>query len=267
MSSRRCDRASGMGRGPALRRLRFGAVDPRTALAALQARGLNYDRAEVRRPEWDVDVHRTVIADEAPGPPAPGGPWEAACELVRDYEFTPPGLIRAIYDRSSPMLGRDLLLEGRFTVLRFLMGVRITSLVEDSDGERDIWGWGYETLQGHLERGEVVYRVIKHRDTGRVEFTASSHSQPDPRLDPILTAGWALFGRRSQLRFYREIGQRLSRLVRERQARGTGGTGPVRGEIIAGDDVARVPSSARPHPLDRVALYSYDPVRSRLRSG
>lgn len=247
--------------------LRFGAVDPLTALASLHGRRLNYDRTEVRRPDWDFDVHRSAIADEAPGAPAPGGPWEVACELVRDYEFIPPRLVRAVYDRRTPFLGRDLLLEGRFAGLRFVMGVRITSLIEESDGEQDVWGWGYETLQGHLERGEIVYRVIKHRDTGRVEFAVSSHSQADPQLEPILAAGWALFGRRTQLRFHREIGHRIRRLVRERLARGTGGPVTVRGDTIASDDVARVPSFARPHPLDRVALYSYDPVRSRLPSG
>lgn len=255
--------------GPAgvLSSLRFGAADPLTALSALQDRGVNYDRAEVRRPEWEFDVHRAAIADEAPGAPVLGGPWEVACELVRDYEFTPPGLVRGVYDRGTPLLGRDLLLEGRFAGLRFVMGVRITSLVEESDGEQDVWGWGYETLQGHLERGEIVYRVIKHRDTGRVEFTTSSYSQADPQLDPVLAAGWALFGRRTQLRFYREIGQRMRWLVRERLARGTAGAVTLRGKTIASDDVARVPTFARPHPLDRVALYSYDPVRSRLPSG
>jgi hypothetical protein len=247
-------------------KLRFGAIDPLAALAALSRRELNYDRAEVRRPEWNIDVHRIAIADEVPGPPMPGGPWEVACELVRDYEFTPSGLVHAVFDRSSPLLGRDLLLEARFAMLRFVMGVRITSLVEESGGDRDIWGWGYETLQGHLERGEVVYRVIKYRDSGRVEFTASSHSQADPQLGLILRTGWYLFGRCSQLRFYREIGRRITRLVRERPAHRTGGGAPA-GDTTGGADLVRVPSLAHRHALDRVALYSYDPVRSRLRSG
>ena len=59
------------------------------------------------------------------------------------------------------------------------MGVRITSIVEEGeepDADRRIWGWGYETLQGHLQRGRVVYRVAKHREMGRVEFRTRDES-------------------------------------------------------------------------------------------
>lgn len=234
------------------------AVDAAKALAALRNRERNYDPAEVRRPDWNFDAHRAAVADEPPGPPTRGGPWEVACELVRDYEFTPPELVRAVYDRDTPLLGRNVLLEARFAILRFWMGVRITSVVEESDETHDVWGWGYETLQGHLERGEVVYRVIKHRNTGRVEFTASSVSQADPELGPILRTGWALFGRHAQLRFYRKIGRRISRLVGKPPRRGPGKTTP------ADPGVARVPSGARRHLLDRLALHVYEPVRSRL---
>ncbi|MCT2587758.1 DUF1990 domain-containing protein [Actinophytocola gossypii] len=238
------------------RRLRIGRADPAPALAALRGRAVNYDRAEVRRPAWNLDEHRCVLGLEPPGPAVPGGLWSVACELVRDYEFTPPGLVRAVYDPRVPLLGRELLLEGRFSALRFQMGVRITSLVDADDPARDVFGWGYETLDGHLERGEVVYRVVKHRDSGHVEFTATSHSQVDPRLGPVLRLGWALFGRRTQLRFYREIQGRMRGLVRERAVRP-----PSAG---ATDGLVTVPAGVEPHPLDRFALYSYDPARSRL---
>lgn len=237
-------------------KVRIGSVEPGSVLAGLRERGLNYDRGEVRRPKWNFDVHRAVIADERPGPPEPDGPWEAACALVRDYEFTPPELLRAYYDRTTPLLGREMMLEGRFALLRFMMPVRITSVIEESDDTSDTFGWGYETLQGHMERGEVVYRVIKHRDTGLVEFTATSHSQSDPRLGPILRTGWALFGRREQLRFYRRICQRLPQLVRQRR------TAPPSPD--SDTPLARVPTGSRPTLLDRFALHSYDPVRSRL---
>jgi len=230
---------------------RPGRADPAAALAALRGRAVNYDRAEVRRPQWNFDVHRCVIGVEPPGPAEVDGPWAAARDLVRDYEFTPPGLVRAVYDPRVPLLGRELLLEGRFSALRFQMGVRITSLILSADPGLDVFGWGYQTLDGHLERGEVVYRVVKHRESGRVEFSATSHSQADPMLGPVLRLGWSLFGRRTQLRFYREIQRRLRGLVEQRL------TGTREG-------LATVPSGAGPHPLDRFALHSYDPARSRL---
>ena len=237
----------------------FGWVPPAEALAALRHRPVNYDLAEVRRPEWHFDEHRYTIGWEPPGPAVERGPWAMARALVRDYEFTPPGLVRAVYDPRVPLLGRELLLEGRFSALRFQMGVRITSLILSGDHQRDVYGWSYRTLDGHLERGEVVYQVIKHRATGKVEFTASSHSQVDPQLGPVLRLGWLLFGRRTQLRFYREIQRRIDGLVRQRLTTDARPRPEPRS-----DGLTAVPYGAPRHPLDRFALYRYDPARSRL---
>jgi hypothetical protein len=98
------------------------SIDYVTALAELRNREINYDPGEVRPPHWNFDVHRSVVGRERPGPPEPHAVWETARDLVRDYEFTPPELIRAVYHRLDPLLGRNLLLEGRFFALRFYMG-------------------------------------------------------------------------------------------------------------------------------------------------
>ena len=179
--------------------------------------------------------------------------------LVRDYEFTPPELIRAVYHRLDPLRGRNLLLEGRFLGLRFYMGVRITVLVDETRNEQErVWGWAYETLERHLERGKVTYEVVKHLDSGRVEFVASCQSQRSPSLGPILRLGWLLFGRRTQLRFYRRCGQRLRELV---QASLTGTPVPAATRLSSqGDDLVLVPSGVQPHPLDRFTIRQHDPA-------
>lgn len=84
------------------------------------------------------------------------------------------------------------------------MGVRITDVVdtERAAGAERVWGWSYDTLQGHLERGRMTYEVVKHRNTGRVEFVLYGRSQP-AELGRVLRLGWTAFGRRTQLRFYR----------------------------------------------------------------
>ncbi len=238
----------------------LGNIDYVAALAALRDRGINYDPSEVRPPDWNFDVHRSVVGRERPGPPEPHSVWETACELVRNYEFTPPELIRAVYHRLDPLLGRDLLLEGRFFALRFYMGVRITVLIDETrDQKEKVWGWTYQTLEHHLERGQVTYEVVKHLDSGQVEFVASCHSQRSPTLGPILQLGWLLFGRRTQLRFYRRCGQRLRELV---QASLTGA--PAQAAARSPwkiDDVVLVPSGVKPHPLDRFTIRQHDPAR------
>jgi hypothetical protein len=70
------------------------------------------------------------VASEAPGPPAPGGSFEIAKRLLRDYEFADPAIVGAVYAEDSPLERRDLLLEGRFHGLRFHFGVRVGGLVD-----------------------------------------------------------------------------------------------------------------------------------------
>ncbi|MEV0677382.1 DUF1990 family protein [Actinosynnema sp. NPDC050436] len=190
-----------------------GQADVEALLRALRRRGLNYDPREVRPPAWVFDVHRYPVGVEASGAPEDGGVWWRARELVADYEFTPPEIIRAFYETGSELLGRNLVLQARLPGLRFLMGVRVTDVSDETSPDRTAWGWSYETLEGHLERGRVDYSLVKHHATGEVEFTARSYSQLHPRAPWWMRWGWRLFGRRVQLRFYRRAGQRLRGLV------------------------------------------------------
>ncbi|MEU7528103.1 DUF1990 family protein [Saccharothrix sp. NPDC042600] len=190
-----------------------GRVDVGALVRALRGRGLNYDPAEVRRPAWTFDVHRHGLGREAVGPPVEGGLWWRAKDLVAGYEFSPPEIVRAFHEPGTDLLGRDMLLQARLPGLRFLMGVRVTDVRNEVSDERTAWGWGYETLEGHLERGRVDYELVKHHATGEVEFVARSYSQLHPRAPWWMRWGWRLFGRRVQLRFYRRAGQRLRRLA------------------------------------------------------
>jgi uncharacterized protein (UPF0548 family) len=193
-------------------------VDPAVALAAQRSRAVNFAPVEVD-PTWRRDYERTFVGTEAPGEPEADGLWETACRLVEAYEQADPRTIRAVYDPDAPLEGRDLLLEGRFLLLRFYMGVRITEVIDRrSDGER-VWGWAYETLEGHLERGRQSYEVVKNERSGRVDVVVSSSSEGAPTLGPVIGFGWKVFGRRIQARFHHECGRRLARLARERCGR------------------------------------------------
>jgi len=41
-----------------------------------------------------------------------------------------------------------------------------------------VWGWCYQTLQGHLEQGRLGYEVIKNLHTGQVSFRVPGYSRP-----------------------------------------------------------------------------------------
>ncbi len=197
------------------------------AFARLQGRRLNLDPAELAGAGapgsgWTVDDHTTALPPERPGPPVPGGSWETARDLVRDYAFAPPSLIRAVHRPADALEGRNMLLEGRFLGMRFMLGVRVAAVV---DGEREVrgrparvWSWHYRTLEGHLERGQMDFEVVKWPDDGSVAFLIHAVSQRAHIRNPVVRIGFRLFGRRLQLRFAREAGARMRRLVDERLA-------------------------------------------------
>ncbi|MGQ0624237.1 MAG: DUF1990 family protein [Sporichthyaceae bacterium] len=227
----------------------LGNEDAAAALAELRALGINYDVAEVREPRWNFDKHVAHVGQEEPGPPHPDGIYHRAARAVHDYEFTPPELIRAVYDVTEPLLGRNVMLEGRFYGLRFQLGVRVTEVVEFADDAETRSGWAYETLEHHLERGKVLYEVVKDHDSGRVQFLATVYSEGSPAMPPILKLGWAVFGRRTQLQFYKRIGEQLRMIA---LAEGPPPPQRRRGNLVL------VPSGAKPSLFDKLAA-----IRSR----
>lgn len=233
----------------------FHRVDVLSLLSSLQHRTVNYTIEEVARPAWKIDSHRVPLVPESPGDPEVDGPWHTACRLVSDYEFCPPEMVRATFDPGEPLLGRNMLLEGRFSALRLYLPVRITDVIDERrpSGHR-VWGFSYETLDGHLERGRLSYEVVKDEHSGRIEFAIAAYSQRARTVGPVLTLGWTLFGRRRQLHFYRRCGYRMQELIRNG---GQPASRPPR--VQPPPRLALAPSDARSGWLDPMALHSVDP--------
>jgi uncharacterized protein (UPF0548 family) len=217
--------------------------DLATAVADLRHRPVNY--AEGQAPPvvvdgWHQDRRVLVLGREGPGEPEPGGVVETAGALVNSYEFSDPRILRAAYHVPGDLLGRDMLLEGRFLVLRFLIGVRITDQHNEvrpgANGPERVIGWSYRTLQGHLEQGRLTYEVAKELETGRVEFRIIAYSRRAPIPNPLLHLGFRLFGRHTQLQFYRHALVRLHRLMQAPP--GPPAPGP--------DGIVRAPSGVEP---------------------
>jgi uncharacterized protein (UPF0548 family) len=191
------------------------------ALAALADRGFNFDPDQAGHfttaNGWHVDDYAQPLPPEPPGRPRPGGSFEIAQRLLRDYAFADPAIVRAVYAEDSPFETRDMLLEGRFHGLRFHFGVRVGGLVDDelAVAGRPVrrWGWSYRTLQGHMEMGQMDYEVRKWLDSGEVEFRIHAFSRPAHIPNPVIRLGFRLFGRRVQRRFARHACARMARLT------------------------------------------------------
>ena len=193
-----------------------GNPEVRRVLDQLHDKGLNFD-LEDRDGDWLADDYCQPLPPEPPGPPVPGGSWEVAQRLMRDYEFADPSIVRAVYHPDRPLEERDMLLEVRFYGLRFRFGVRVGGVVDetrDVDGRKvRVWGWNYRTLQGHLEMGQMDYEVWKWPDTGEVEFHTCRFSRRARAGNAVVRLGVRAFGRRQQVKFARRACERMARLT------------------------------------------------------
>ena len=181
--------------------------------STLGSRGRNFrprtfEEAETD-PAWHVDHRRGRLGRERPGPPVTDGPWETARRALADYAFADPSIVRAAFDGAVPLDGRDMLLVAPFLGLRFPMGVRVGGVVdreEQCDG-RPVhrFAWHYSTLEGHLERGQMQYELLKWADSGDVEIRLHAYSQRSQAPHPVIRLGMRLFGRWMQHRFYDRV--------------------------------------------------------------
>lgn len=197
----------------------LGRVDVQGELARLRDTPVNY---ELTAPPstaagWTFDDYCLRLPPEAPGEPVEGGSYEIARRLVEGYEFADPAIVKAVWRPDSPLQDRTMLLEGRFGLLRFLLGVRVSAVVDETveeDGHQlRVWGWCYRTLSGHLEAGEMCYRVVKELDTGEVQFRVCRYVRSETIPNPFVRLGWRTFGRLMQVVFVRRSLARMKRLV------------------------------------------------------
>ncbi|HET6829723.1 MAG TPA: DUF1990 family protein [Solirubrobacterales bacterium] len=194
----------------------------RNRLIELYDKPTNFDGDDLPqavRDPWHIDDYRHALPAEEPGEPTSGGSFEIAKRLLADYEFADPRVVRAFYDAEAPLLGRTMLLQIRFYVIHTYAGVRVSEIFDErrDAGGRPvrIWGWAYQTLEGHPERGQMDYQLWKHMDTGEVELRIHAVSELIGTSNPIIGIGFALVGRREQVRFARRCGSRMERLVVE----------------------------------------------------
>src|ERR1700753_2362439 len=209
-------------------------VDEASALGSLRDREVNYDPA--RAPEdgspeghWHVDSSATLIGREPAGDPRP------------------------VYRQDQHLLGRDMLLEGRFFFLRFYFGVRVTDVCDETRdtvrGRERVWGWSYQTLQGHLKEGRITLEVIKNLGAGQIAFRGTGYSRAAPIPDSLVRFGFRVFGRHTQTRYYAAVQSRLYQLVQQGQ-RGE----PLPKPAVQSDGLVLAPASARPHSREWLTI-------------
>jgi uncharacterized protein (UPF0548 family) len=206
------------------RRVEDLPLDRASEVDELRAREVNFEVSGLAEytPEngWKVDDVRKALPSEPAGDPVPGGSWETARRIARNYDFAEPSIVEGIFDRDEPLENRTMLLILHFHGLRIHVGVRVGQVYDEQrelDGRPGrVFGWTYQTLDGHVESGQMDWQVWKFPDSGEVLFRIHSFSRRARRGSPLLRIGFRLIGRREQLRFLKLTSERMARLTAER---------------------------------------------------
>ena len=179
----------------------LGDPGVRRRLAALPAKPLNVDPVSLQLASpasgWTVTDLCQALPSEPPGEPIDGGSWQIARRLMRGYEFADPSIVRAYYDPEAPLEGRNMLLKLQaLGIAHVYVGVRVSEVYEmtrDLEGDRvRVWGWNYQTLEGHLEMGQMDWQVWKWLGDGRVEFHVHAVARVAHIRNPLIRLGFYL---------------------------------------------------------------------------
>ncbi len=169
---------------------------------------------------WNQYSSEAVIAREPPGAPLDDGPFRRAEVAVANFQFSNPHIVVGHFDAESRLLGRRMLVEMKaFRLLRYLAAVVIATVrFEEQDG-RHTFGFRYDTLDGHLERGSEWFLLTKRAETGEISFRIEAAWAPGQFPNWWSRLGFRWLGPLYQRRWHHDAHRRLFRIAH-------GGMGP-----------------------------------------
>lgn len=159
---------------------------------------------------WRYYRSHAQVGIEEPGPPQAGGPFERMRAAVASYRFSEPDIVKGHFDPAAPLAGRRMLLELKPLLLRYLCGVVVGAERHDADDAHTLWGYRYETLEGHLETGAEWFLLEKDHRTGVITFRIEAHWKPGQFPNWWSRLGFELLAPRYQRRWHRAAQQRLA---------------------------------------------------------
>ena len=152
----------------------------RAYLSALRGRPVSFDvplTSMTGANGWTVDGVDARIGIEPPGPPLPDGLFARARRALINYDFSDPRIVVGHFDPRAPFVGRDMLLEIKVLGLRFLSGVRVHSVRDEADERWTTFGFRYDTLEGHIERGFEWFLLTKEHRSGEIRVRIEARWQ------------------------------------------------------------------------------------------
>ncbi|MCP3166020.1 DUF1990 family protein [Myxococcus qinghaiensis] len=165
---------------------------------------------------WNQVHSVSTLGREQPGPPSPTGLFERARGVLETFDFSDPRIVRWHFSSDTPLHGRTVLLELKSLAerLRFLCAVRVGDTRLEIGETCSVYGFSFETLDGHLEKGREWFLLRKQHDTGEVRFEIEASWRPGTFPNAWSRVGFALVGKRYQRAWHRLTHARLRELTR-----------------------------------------------------
>jgi uncharacterized protein (UPF0548 family) len=179
----------------------------RARLEALQACSVNFTGDETDMTGdagWHHYHSEAIIARE----PAGDVCWSRARVALASYRFSNPGIVTAHFDPDAPLPRRPMLLEIKVWGLRYLCPA-VVNRVRDESGA---YGFRYDTVEGHIERG-VDWFLLTKDARGDIRFRIEARWQRAELPNWWSRIGFALLAGYYQRRWHRQAHQRMSLLA------------------------------------------------------
>lgn len=176
-------------------------------LARARTARVNFDASEdemTGERGWQHYHSEAVIASEAEGDDR----FTRARVALTNYQFSDPGIVRAHFDPAEPLLRRCMLLEIQALGLHYLCPAVINRVRE----EPGVFGFRYDTLDGHIERG-VEWFLLTKNDRGEIRFRIEARWQKGQFPNWWSWLGFIVLSGYYQRKWHRRAHRRLSLLA------------------------------------------------------
>jgi uncharacterized membrane protein/uncharacterized protein (UPF0548 family) len=167
---------------------------------------------------WGQVRSEARLGREPPGPPQPGGLFERARQVLETFDFSDPRIVRWHFTKDEPLRGRTVLLEliSLGKKLRYLCAVRVGGTRLEYGETCSVYGFSFETLEGHIEAGREWFLLKKDHESGEVRFHIEASWRPGQFPNWWSRVGFTMVGRRYQRAWHRLTQLRLRELTRHR---------------------------------------------------
>jgi uncharacterized protein (UPF0548 family) len=135
--------------------------------------------------------------------------FQRARVALANYQFSDPSIVVAHFDPKAALLGRRILLEIKVFGLRYLCPALVTNVRDEATA----YGFRYDTLEGHIERGMEWFLLTRDAD-GAIRFRIEARWRPGDMPNWWSRAGFSVLSGFFQRRWHRRAHNLLALLAR-----------------------------------------------------